>query len=100
MPIYEFRCPDCGADESLFVRSMSATVTAPVCPDVRCKKTQPMARALSKFARHLTEGDQMVEAEAKWGKQMDSIMGPKPDIGRMARRYDRLAKDLPPSEKG
>jgi hypothetical protein len=55
-----------------------------------------MVRALSTFARHLTLADQMAEAEAKYGKEVDAAMGPSPDVGKYARRYERLAKDLPP----
>ena len=57
-----------------------------------------MVRALSKFARHLNDGDKLAEAEAKFGKQVDDVMGPMPDIGRYARRYAERAKDLPTKE--
>ena len=57
-----------------------------------------MTRAVTKFAQHKTLLDQVADAEAKYGKQMDDVMGPKPDIGKYARRYDRLAKDLPNPE--
>lgn len=40
----------------------------------------------------------MAEAEAKFGKEVDAAMGPGPDVGRMARRYEKLSKDLPPPE--
>jgi hypothetical protein len=54
-----------------------------------------MQRVVSLFARHLTVADQLAEAEAKWGKEVDAAMGPEPDVGRLARRYGELAKDLP-----
>jgi hypothetical protein len=57
-----------------------------------------MVRAMSKFARHLTEADQIAEAESKFGKEVDAAMGAEPDVGRLARRYDRLAGSLPPPE--
>jgi putative FmdB family regulatory protein len=97
MPFYEYRCETCEAREEVFSRSVGAKAEAPVCN--RCKGKPVMVRAISKFARHLTEGDKLAEAEAKFGKEVDAAMGPQPDIGRMARRYERLAKDLPPDEK-
>jgi putative FmdB family regulatory protein len=96
MPLYEFRCEKCGAREEVFVRSVTSEVKAPAC--TACKGKPAMVRAMSKFARHLTEADQVAEAEAKWGKEVDAAMGPGPDVGRYTRRYDRLAKDLPPPE--
>jgi hypothetical protein len=57
-----------------------------------------MERIMSGFARHLTETDKLAEAEATWGKEVDAVMGPGPDVGRNARYYDQLAKDLPTKE--
>jgi putative FmdB family regulatory protein len=100
MPIYEFRCTECGHLETVFKRTVTADVAAPACSNAACSKSKPVVRAISKFARHMTEIDQIREAEAKWGKEVDAAMGPTPDIGRLARRYDRLAADLPPPEEG
>lgn len=55
-----------------------------------------MERVVSPFARHLTLKDKIAEAEAKWGKEVDAAMGPPPDVGKYARRYEQLAKGLPP----
>ena len=99
MPIYEFRCPLCESKDSVFVRTATSEVAPPKCPNPACQRSEPMVRAMSKFARHLTEADQLAEAEANYGKEVDAAMGPRPDIGRLARRYDRLAADLPPPEK-
>ncbi|HMO54782.1 MAG TPA: hypothetical protein PJ994_09785 [Tepidiformaceae bacterium] len=51
---------------------------------------------MSSFVRHLTEGDKLAEAEATYGAEVEAAMGSEPDIGRLARRYDRLSSDLPP----
>ena len=58
-------------------------------------RAHSMERVVSKFARRLTIQDQIAEAEAKWGKEVDAAMGPEDDIGRYARRYSELAKNLP-----
>lgn len=93
MPLYEFRCETCGAHDEVFARSVNAEVKAPPC--TRCAGNPAMIRAISRFARHLTLADQVAEAEAKFGAEVDGAMGPGPDVGRMTRRYDRLSKDLP-----
>ncbi len=100
MPLYEFRCPDCDARETVFKRTVTVDVSPPTCPNPDCAKREPMVRAPTKFARHLTEIDKLAVAEAKWGKEVDAAMGPERDIGKLARRYERLAADLPPPEEG
>lgn len=98
MPVYEFRCPTCESKDEVFVRKVTDTATAPACANPKCATAgQPMVRALSKFARHLTEGDKLAEAEAKWGKEVNDVMGASPSYA-MTERYTRLAKDLPPPE--
>ncbi|MFN0096808.1 MAG: FmdB family zinc ribbon protein [Dehalococcoidia bacterium] len=96
MPIYEFACDACGAKETVFKRSATAGVAAPSCP--KCSAAASMRRMLSKFAQHRTLSDQVAEAEARFGKEVDAAMGPGPDVGKYARRFDALAKDLPPGE--
>lgn len=98
MPVYEYRCPTCEAKDEIFVRTVTSTAVAPTCKNPACAtKGEPMVRALSKFARHLTEGDKLAEAEAKWGKEVNAVMGESPGYG-ITERYTRLAKDLPPPE--
>ncbi len=98
MPVYEFLCAKCGARAETFSRSVHAEVTPPACPGAGDEPDHRMKRTVSGFARKLTTADQLAEAEAKFGKQVDDVMGPGPDIGRFARRYERLSKDLPPPE--
>ena len=95
MPLYEFLCPKCGARDEVFTRSVQAEVVPPSCPTAPGATGHEMKRIVSPFARHLTAADQLAEAEAKFGKEVDAAMGPEPDVGRMARRYDSLAKNLP-----
>jgi putative FmdB family regulatory protein len=96
MPVYEFRCAKCGARDEVFTRSVKAEVAAPACPQAGRETGHTMERVVSPFARHMTMKDQVAEAEAKWGKQVNDAMGPGPDVGKYARRYSELAKDLPP----
>ena len=97
MPLYEFMCQDCGMRETVFKRSVTAYVDAPACP--KCAALpERMQRVVTKFAQHKTLMDQMAEAEAKFGKEVDAAMGPAPDIGKYARRYETLSKGLPPPE--
>ena len=95
MPLYEFMCAKCGSRDEVFSRSMMAEVIPPGCKKAGKEPGHEMRRIVSKFVRHKTIGDQLEEAEAKWGKEVEAAMGPEPDIGRYARRYDALAKDLP-----
>ncbi len=97
MPVYEFLCGECGGRETVFKRAVTADVPAPVCSHCSAGPER-MTRAVTKFAQHKTLLDQVADAESKFGKQMDAVMGPKPDIGKYARRYDQLAKDLPNPE--
>ncbi len=95
MPLYEFQCAKCGARGEVFTRSVTAPIEPPRCPDAGRAKGHQMQRVVSRFARHLTMADQLAEAEAKFGKEVDAAMGPEPDVGRYARRYSERAKDLP-----
>jgi len=96
MPLYEFKCAKCGAMTELFVRSVLAPVEPPPCPGAGNERGHEMRRIVSAFVRHQTLKDKIAEAEAKYGKEVDAAMGPAPDIGKYARRYEKLAKDLPP----
>lgn len=96
MPLYEYACSKCGTRTEVFSRSMTAAVETPACPGPKGKAAgHQMFRIVSKFQRHLTEGDKMAEAEARWGAEVNAAMGPEPDIGKYARRYESLAKNLP-----
>ncbi|MEO8540152.1 MAG: FmdB family zinc ribbon protein [bacterium] len=95
MPLYEFLCAKCGSRDEVFSRTMKAEVIPPKCKQAGREKGHEMKRIVSKFVRHKTIGDQLEEAEAKYGKEVEAAMGPEPDIGKYARRYDALAKNLP-----
>lgn len=96
MPLYEFQCAKCGAREEVFTRSFTSDVSVPACPAAEKQRGHEMRRVVSKFAQHKTVKDQLEEAEAKYGKEVEAAMGPEPDVGRYAQRYEKLAKALPP----
>jgi putative FmdB family regulatory protein len=96
MPLYEFMCAKCGSRDEVFSRTMLAEVKVPVCKQAGREKGHQMKRIVSKFVRHKTIGDQLEEAEAKYGKEVEAAMGAEPDVGKYARRYESLAKNLPP----
>ena len=96
MPLYDYACPDCGSRTEVFARTVASPLTAPACTRSGCNGE--MRRVPSPFARHLTTQDKIVEAEAKFGKEVDDAMGPEMDIGHHVRRYDALARDLPPPD--
>jgi putative FmdB family regulatory protein len=98
MPLYEFLCPKCGARDEVFTRRIQADVPVPACPQASKETGHDMKRVVSKFARHRTVADQLVEAEARWGKEVDAAMGAEPDVGKYARRYESLSKNLPKVE--
>ncbi|MGE5596412.1 MAG: FmdB family zinc ribbon protein [Hyphomicrobiales bacterium] len=99
MPLYEFQCARCGARDEVFARSVNADVKAPECPEAKGEPGHEMRRIVSSFAQHKTVADQLAEAEAKFGKEVDAAMGPEPDVGRYARRYGELAQGLPPERE-
>lgn len=96
MPLYEFVCPTCGSRAELFVRTVSNTAAPPACKNKGCSTA--MQRVPSVFARHLTLKDKVVEAEAKFGKEVDAAMGAEMDLSKYTNRYEQAAKDLPPPD--
>lgn len=99
MPLYEFLCPKCGSHEEIFKRAVTANIEAPKCPNAANEPGHDMRRIVSKFSQHRTVADQLAEAEAKYGKEVDAAMGATPDVGRYARRFDKLAAGLPPPDE-
>lgn len=95
MPFYEYQCTKCGSKAEVFVRSVNVTATAPKCSDAGRQKGHEMIRIMSPIIRHMNDADKLAEAEAKFGKEVDAALGASPDVGKLARRYDKLAKDLP-----
>jgi putative FmdB family regulatory protein len=96
MPFYEFSCVKCGSRDEVFARSISTAVTPPKCKSAGRERGHEMQRIMSKIIRQKTLSDQISEAEAKYGREVNDVLGPGPDVGKLTRRYSDLAKDLPP----
>jgi len=87
MPIYEYRCPDCGKRPSIFFRSLAAVEAAPTCP--LCGGRH-LTRLISRTAQVLSEDsrlDRLSDSDlsdvdendpksmARWAKKMGQEMG-------------------------
>jgi putative FmdB family regulatory protein len=92
MPIYEYRCKECGRLTSVFTRTVSSPVQA-VCGS--CGGSE-LERAPSKFAYHRTE-QQILEQYGvpEPGAGPDAYKDPR-QIGRwVEKRFDEMGMELP-----
>ena len=93
MPIYEFRCADCGRITNHFTRKIDTTVTAP-CQHCGSART---ARMISKVGRSYSQADIL----EKYGDPSDGRSGPDDfrdprQIGRwVEKRFEEYGMDLP-----
>jgi putative FmdB family regulatory protein len=71
MPIYEYRCPDCGRKVSLFFRSFSAVHDGEPCP--RCGGTR-LKRLMSRVAVHRGAGNAEGGDEEFGGDEFGGIL--------------------------
>jgi putative FmdB family regulatory protein len=87
MPIYEYRCQDCGKRPSIFFKSLTAVEESPACP--LCGGRH-LTRLISRTAQVLSEDsrlDRMSDSDlsgvdendpksmARWAKKMGQQMG-------------------------
>jgi len=90
MPIYEYRCGNCGRLTSVFTKSMASTVQ-PACTHCGSKK---LARAFSKFAYHKSE-QRILEEHGAEPRGLDEYKDPR-QIGRWAeRKFEEYGMELP-----
>lgn len=90
MPIYEYKCRDCGRISSIFTRSVGSAVETS-CRHCGSKKLE---RALSKFAYHKSEADILRDYGAEPGR-LEDYRDPR-QIGRWAeRKFDEFGIDMP-----
>lgn len=88
MPIYEYRCADCGKRQAIFYRSFAAVEDSPACPECG---TRHLTRLISRTAQVLSEDSRLEtladgadmggvdendpRSVAKWAKKMGQQMG-------------------------
>jgi putative FmdB family regulatory protein len=88
MPIYEYRCPDCGKRPSIFFRSFGAVEASPACPICGGRH---LTRLISRTAQVLSEDSRLdrlsdsadlsevdendPKSMARWAKKMGQEMG-------------------------
>lgn len=53
---------------------------SPNAPHGGNRRNHSMIRLMSSFAQHKTQGDKLAEAEATYGREVESVMGPGPDV--------------------
>jgi putative FmdB family regulatory protein len=90
MPIYEFKCEDCGRLTSVFVKSMSSELEA------RCKHCdgRRLSRTLSRFAYHKSE-QTILEEYGDAPQSLEDYKDPR-QIGRWTeRKFQEYGMDLP-----
>jgi len=88
MPIYEYRCADCGKRPSIFFRSLAAVEDSPACPSCGGRH---LTRLISRTAQVLSEDSRLErisdgadlsdvdendpKSVARWAKKMGQEMG-------------------------
>ncbi len=93
MPIYEYRCDDCGRVTSVFLRSVSSKF------DARCEHcdSRNLSRLMSKVNRLKTEQDVLQElgAPGVGGRPEDAYKDPR-QIGRwLEKRFEDYGMEVP-----
>lgn len=90
MPIYEYRCDECGRLTSVFTKSMSAEADA-TCTHCGSRK---LSRALSRFAYHKSE-QRVLEEVGEHPGRLEDYKDPR-QIGRWAeRKFAEYGMELP-----
>jgi putative FmdB family regulatory protein len=90
MPIYEYKCQDCGRLTSVFVRSIGSEV------DATCRHCggSKLSRAISGFAYHKSEATILQEYGSE-PKRVEDYRDPR-QIGRwVERRFSEMGEELP-----
>ena len=93
MPIYEYRCDDCGRVTSIFLRSISSKVEA------RCEHcdSESVSRLISKVNHVRTEQDVIDKfgAPGLGGRPEDAYRDPR-QIGRwVEKRFEEYGMEVP-----
>lgn len=90
MPIYEFKCRDCGRLTSVFTRSIGASYEA----GCRHCGSRSLERAVSRFAYHKSEQTILEEYGAE-PKRLEDYRDPR-QIGRWVEgKFDEFGIEMP-----
>jgi len=90
MPIYEFKCQECGRLTSVFVRSMGTSSEA----SCRHCGSRHLERAVSRFAYHKSE-QTILEEHGSEPKRLEDYKDPR-QIGRwVERKFKDYGMDVP-----
>ena len=90
MPIYEFKCRDCGRLTSVFVRSMDAS-SEKTCQHCGSRRLE---RAVSRFAYHKSE-QTILDEYGSEPKRLEDYKDPR-QIGRwVERKFQGYGMDVP-----
>jgi putative FmdB family regulatory protein len=90
MPIYEFKCQDCGRLTSVFVRSVGASSEA----TCRHCDGRRLERVISRFAYHKSE-QSILEEYGSEPKRLEDYKDPR-QIGRwVERKFQEYGMDVP-----
>ena len=74
MPIYEYRCPDCGGASSFYLRTSQST------PPSQCQHCdgENLRRIFSSFAYVKSERDKISQLDPKYFKMVDQALARAP----------------------
>jgi putative FmdB family regulatory protein len=90
MPIYEYKCAACERLTSVFTRSVGSPAEA----ECRHCGSKKLARMMSKFAHHKSEGDILRDYGSE-PKRLEDYKDPR-QIGRWAeRKFDEFGMEMP-----
>jgi putative FmdB family regulatory protein len=96
MPIYEYRCQDCGRKSSVFVRTASAAAE-PACSHCGGRHTE---RVMSAFAYHRSEQTRLEQTEEPALYNSPEYYKDPRNIGRWAeKRMDEMGMEMPDQVK-
>ncbi len=74
MPVYEYRCQECGEISSFLLKTYGAD------PQSGCKHCQSpqLQRIISTVAYHRSEADKFAQLDPKYGKMVDQALAKAP----------------------
>ena len=96
MPIYEYRCQDCGSANSFFLKTFSSAVPS------GCQHCggQELQRIMSTFAYHRSEADQLSQLDPKYYKMVDQAMANSPKDSHPDHYLDKMVPFNAAKESG